>query len=1067
MADVRRRVTGIVALALLVLLFSGCTENVQRWYHVRRGEKFFQAQQYESAKIEYLNVLRVSRGDHAALERMGLIWSAQGAPLQAYGYLKKAAEFDPDNAEVRAKLARILLTFGDVDTAREEARAVLANSPLNDDALLIFAETVRDSDELRETQQRLEQFDDKKHASFHLARAVLARRAGDQAVVERELAEACAVEPTAPRAHLALAEFLVQRGDAARAEAEFKRAAELAPVRSEESIKCAEYLISRDETKGARELLTRLTSAAPDYVPAWTMLARAALREQNYDDALRFVGEALDRDPYGMDAHLTRSEIHVAQGDAARAVQNVEMLDRAFPGVPLIRYHLARALLQDNKPARGQEILKQVVINTPGYTDAILLLADTNTRLGQGDLAIGSLLDLLSKRPGLPEAQALLVDAYESRGYWEEASELVRKQIESAPGAPELYTRLGSLLRRGKKTDAARAALQNALRLAPGEYAALDELVATELERNDIARAQGYVDEQRRLRPDSPAVATVQAKIELAQQAPERAEAAAKGALALQADFVPAADFLASLYIAQGKLEAAVAQLQTVVAKLPRNGQALLTLAQAQDKLGRYDDARDSYEKLLAIYPDTPLAMNNLAFLYAEHFQQLDRAAELAWRARSMQRDDPGIADTLGWVLYRQGDYAQAVRMCEESAAARPEDPQTQLHLGLAHYMTGETEAAAEALQIAAKSDDATVRNESAHRLEFLRRADAPQAELESRLTQDASDVVARLRLADLQEKRGNFTAAEEQYRAALKTNPKLLPGVMKLAALEAGPLKNCDEALEIATQARALKPYDAVVAGGLGRVAYRCGNLEWASSLLGEAVRADTNDVQVLTDFAWATYSVGKAAEAAAAMEKALAAGAQEENGASGQFITMVRAEDDLTSAERVLPDAEKSLVKQSEFVPALMLQARLRAAHGEANAAMQIYSRLLDRWPAFALAQKRLAQLLLNDPTTRGKAYDLLSRARKGLPGDPEVAQLLAELSFERKDFAYAAELLNESASKRPLSAKLLYYLAVCSWETKQLYATKQNLERALNSGLAEPMAGDARRLLAQLSQ
>src|SRR3954471_12637708 len=130
-----RRVTGIVALALLVLLFSGCTENVQRWYHVRRAEKFFTAQQYESAKIEYLNVLRVSRGDHAALERMGLIWSAQGAPLQAYGYLKKAAEFDPDNVEVRAKLARILLTFGDVKTAREEAHAVLEKSPLNDEAV--------------------------------------------------------------------------------------------------------------------------------------------------------------------------------------------------------------------------------------------------------------------------------------------------------------------------------------------------------------------------------------------------------------------------------------------------------------------------------------------------------------------------------------------------------------------------------------------------------------------------------------------------------------------------------------------------------------------------------------------------------------------------------------------------------------------------------------------------------------------------------------------------------------------------------------------------------------------
>jgi Flp pilus assembly protein TadD len=284
---------------------------------------------------------------------------------------------------------------------------------------------------------------------------------------------------------------------------------------------------------------------------------------------------------------------------------------------------------------------------------------------------------------------------------------------------------------------------------------------------------------------------------------------------------------------------------------------------------------------------------------------------------------------------------------------------------------------------------------------------------------------------------------------------------------LYSGPLKNCDKALEIAAQARALKPYDSVIAGQLGRVAYACGNLEWASSLLGEAVRAGTTDVQVLTDFAWATYSVGKANEAADAMEKALAAGAQETNGASEQFIKMVRAEDDMTSAERMLPDAEQSLSTRSDFAPALMLQARSRAAHGQGNAAIQTYSRLLDRWPSFALGQKRLAQLLVDDPANRGKAFDLLARARKGLPSDPEVAQLLAELSFERKDFAYAAQLLNESASKRPLSAKLFYYLAVCYWETKQPYATKQNLQRALKGGLPEPMAADARRLLAQLSE
>ena len=61
-----------------------------------------------------------------------------------------------------------------------------------------------------------------------------------------------------------------------------------------------------------------------------------------------------------------------------------------------------------------------------------------------------------------------------------------------------------------------------------------------------------------------------------------------------------------------------------------------------------FPQARDAYEKVLSINPNFVPALNNLAYLDAERLNDLDKAYELARRARDLQGDDPAIADTLG-----------------------------------------------------------------------------------------------------------------------------------------------------------------------------------------------------------------------------------------------------------------------------------------------------------------------------------------------------------------------------------------------------------------------------------
>ena len=89
---------------------------------------------------------------------------------------------------------------------------------------------------------------------------------------------------------------------------------------------------------------------------------------------------------------------------------------------------------------------------------------------------------------------------------------------------------------------------------------------------------------------------------------------------------------------------------------------------------------------------------------------------------------------------------------------------------------------------------------------------------------------------------------------------------------------------------------------------------------------------------------------------------------------------------------------------------------------------------------------------------------KARKTLSDDPELTQILAEISYKRKDFAYAIQLFRESGKRKALDSRSLYYLGMSQWQATQKTQARESLERALGAGLPEPLATEAKRVLAE---
>ncbi len=96
-----------------------------------------------------------------------------------------------------------------------------------------------------------------------------------------------------------------------------------------------------------------------------------------------------------------------------------------------------------------------------------------------------------------------------------------------------------------------------------------------------------------------------------------------------------------------------------------------------------------SYRALVSSHPDNAEALNGLAGRLADA-GRLDEALPLAARATVLAPADGAILDTHGWILHRLVRDLEALVIMNRAAAALPDHPIVNYHLGVVLHMTGD-----------------------------------------------------------------------------------------------------------------------------------------------------------------------------------------------------------------------------------------------------------------------------------------------------------------------------------------------------------------------------------------
>jgi tetratricopeptide (TPR) repeat protein len=1052
------------------LIVTGCTAGAKKKHYTESAERAYKAGQYDKARIEYMNLLRMDPGSAHAYAQLGSIWAEDGVPLRAGMFLKKALELDPSDKVTRRRLARVYLAVGRTADARKEALVLLHETPADGEALIILVDASQKPEEIADTEQQMAKFPQPQSAYFQLATAGIAAKKSDRAAIEPALQKAVAAGRDLGVTHVALGSWYRAKRDFKQAAAEFERAANAAPIRSTERMPYAEFKVQMGALEEATAFLRNITGRAPDFLPAWSLLGKIANREKKYDDALKLIENALTRDPGNIEARVVQAESWLAKNETKKALESLDNLDHTYPQTPMIKYSLARTYLQSGNTKQAMAELDEVVRLSPGFVEAVLLHGELRLRSGDAQSVVQELQKMAAAAPELAPAKLLLAEAYRMLGRLDEAATVVEEESKHYPQNASYQAMLGMIFRQQSKLQASRKAFEKAVELEPANIAALDQLVELDIMDKAYAEAHRRIEQLRQKQPGAADAYYFEGKVDAAEGKFDLAQAALFKAIELDPNQTRAYDLLIPIYARANKLPEALARINAIVARKPNDVRPLLLSGLIYDQLKDAGKARDVYEKVLTLTPNSIPALNNLAYIYAEKLNDLNRARELAQKARSLAPSDASVLDTLGWIAYRQGDYQLAADLLGQSAAKSPGNSEIQYHFGMASYMMGRSDAARVALEKAsAAAEEFAGKDEARRRLAMLddkKGENIPAAELEALLKQQPNDPLALLRLGEVYEREGAPAKAAEVYERAFGANPKLAAAAMKLARLNAGPLKNPDKALQFAKKARELSPADPKATATVGAIALQLKNTAWAYSLLQESAHELPNDPAVLHDLAWAAYDLGKIPEAQNSMQRSLDA---DPNGAASKdarvFLSITKPalnQKDLHASEN---EVEKVLAADSDYLPALMARAQIQTAKGDLKAAAATYSQILQSSPDFAPAQRDLSALLIEDPQNAGAAYDLASRARKNLPEDAKVAIVLARASYERKEFARAVQLLEQAGRQQTLDAVSLYYLGMSHVQARQTAEARQALNEALKKGLGEPQAENAKRALAAL--
>jgi tetratricopeptide (TPR) repeat protein len=522
-------------------------------------------------------------------------------------------------------------------------------------------------------------------------------------------------------AHFAMGVYLLERGEAGRAigllDFAWKESGQDPTVGG----RLAEAYYAIRDLSRSEAVVDAVLKRSPDDEVMLQLKARLCYTRRDAAAAIVYLERARVVRP-SFETERLLGSLYAETGDTQAALEAFERCIRLDPSISYVHAIYGELLLDAGRKADAEAAFKEALAlepeneraveslvnllesegrlqeavpvleaaaNAPGATELLRLkLAEAYLEAGRPEDGIRLLESMRAEAALSPEGELLLGRFYYQARRYADALGIFAPLAERAGESPELQRILGELYLKTGDPDRARASFERAIAADPNDY------------RNYMALFFAHSEE---FSKDEPRVKL------------SRAEASAvldkASSLASKKDFD--ANFMVGMAcLSVDSLAAARVHLERAEALEPDDRGVLFNLASVYEKQRHFDRAEAILVRLHASYPDDAAVCNFYGYLLAEMDEQLDFAESLVRSALAKEPDNGYYIDSLGWILFKKGDYRRAASELERAIAKVGEDAVMLEHLGDAYAALARFEDALAAYRHSSRlqSGNATLR---------------------------------------------------------------------------------------------------------------------------------------------------------------------------------------------------------------------------------------------------------------------------------------------------------------------------------------------------------------------
>lgn len=368
-----------------------------------------------------------------------------------------------------------------------------------------------------------------------------------------------------------------------------------------------------------------------------------------------------------------------------------------------------------NRPEEAIRWLERARVQPRGAIPAGNRLAELHLRTAATDKALQVAKDTLLRAPDNLTTLGLVARAQLAQGDSKSARQTLNDMARYANYDPAAQLEVARLQVLANNASGANYSLEKALNTQPDFLPALILRTEIEIRQGDTAKAEQRIRQIGAKPGGEPIALRLQGDLAMV-RGQHNAAITAYGNALKKDESAEMALRLFRAYAATGELGKGVGFLNKLLKKTPDNISILRTIGDTELQLGNLAASRAAYERLLKLQPEQALVWNNLAHVA---FAQNDKSAtSFAERAYALRPNAPLIIDTLGWLLFHQGQLDRGLALLREARLRDSNNPEIRYHLAAALAKSGRTTEAREELRQALKTGASFSGIEDARRLQ-------------------------------------------------------------------------------------------------------------------------------------------------------------------------------------------------------------------------------------------------------------------------------------------------------------------------------------------------------------